>query len=544
MNLLRILFPVCLILFLGSCKEPLPRPVIRIIPQPAEGTDKDGVFVINSATKIGISNENEQLRHIAGFLTSHLERYFGIANLGITAYEFGVKQSVFLKLDPTLNLGKEDYHLSVLPDGVLIEAAAANGLFYGVQTLFQLMPPSPKQVGEIILPAVDIKDAPRFAWRGLMLDVSRHFMPKEYILKFLDEMAMHKFNTFQWHLADDQGWRIEIKKYPRLTEVGSVRTNTLRGHLANGYGIDTVSAAGYYSQNDIREIVEYASDRYITIVPEIGIPGHALSALAAYPELGCNGVPYQVGGRWGMYSDVYCPGKENTFIFLNDVFSEMAGLFPGKYFHIGGADCPVTRWDRCPDCETRMKEDSIVSTQALHNYFVGRVTKMIHSLGKEVVGWDELLKDTSRTGGVIVAWHGEDYTITSVRKKNLTVVSNGKYYNFDQYQGNPSTEPLAVGGLVTLEQIYNFDPIPKSLNNKESRYIMGIQGNIWTPYMKTPVYVDYMTFPRAAALAEVAWTPKANLNYKWFRKRLLVQIKRYEAEKITYSKAEFKTLTN
>ena len=540
MNLLRKLFPICLLLFLFSCKEPVPRPVIRIIPLPAQGIDLDGVFAISSATKIGISNENVQVRHIAEFLTNHISKYYGFTNNTITAYEYGAKESIFLKLNSGLNMGIEDYHLNVTPDGVLIEAAAPNGLFYGVQTLIQLMPPSPKQQTEIIIPAVEIRDSPRFSWRGLQLDVSRHFLPKSFILKFLDEMAMHKLNTFQWHLADDQGWRIEIKKYPRLTEIGSIRTRTIKGHLANSTGIDTLSNSGYYTQNEVREIVAYAAERYISVIPEIGMPGHALAALAAYPELGCTGVPYEVAGRWGIFSDVYCPGKEGTYIFLNDVISELAAIFPGKYFHIGGAECPDTRWDKCTDCESRMKNDSLSTTRELQNYFVRRISKMLVPLGKEAIGWDEILKDTLLSKSVVMSWHGEESVIASAARKIHTVVTPVKRYNFDQYQGNPAKEPLAVGGLITLEQVYNFDPVPKGLNVKEARYILGVQGNIWTPYMKTPLLVEYMTFPRAAALAEVAWSPKASLNYPWFKKRMLAQLKRYDAEEITYSKAEFR----
>ena len=544
MNMLRTLFYVSFIILLFSCKEPPIRPVIRLIPQPAQGTDQDGVFTITAATRIGISNENEELRRIAGFLSSHIEKYFGIGNGAITAYDFGVKQSIFLKLDPNLKIGKEDYHLSVLPEGVVIEASATNGIFYGVQTLIQLMPPSPKQLTEVILPAVDINDTPRFSWRGLQLDVSRHFMPKTFIMKFIDEMAMHKFNTLQWHLADDQGWRIEIKKYPRLTETGAVRKSTMIGHIKEPAGIDTVASTGYYSQNDVHEIVTYAADRYITIIPEIGMPGHALAALAAYPEMGCTGAPYEVATRWGIFSDVYCPGKEETFTILNDVLTEIAAMFPGKYLHIGGSDCIDSRWEICPQCQLRMKNDSLSSTRELHNYFVNRISKMLIPLGKERVGWNELLKDTSQTKGVIISWQGEEATIVAAKKKIQIVQSQSKYLNFDQYQADPSSEPLAVGGLLTLEEVYNFEPIPASLSKQEARYIIGVQGNIWTPYMKTPTIVEYMTFPRAAALAEIAWSPKASHDYQWFKKRLLIQLKRYTAENITYSKAEFKTIAN
>jgi len=513
------------------------------LPLPAQTTDQKGVFILTPSTKIELSSANEQVHRIAGFLTAHTEKYFGISTT-IVSNEFGLTHSISLKLDENLKIGKEDYYLSVSPDGVVLEAAAPNGLFYGVQTLIQLMPPSPKKLTELILPAVEIRDSPRFAWRGLQLDVSRHFMPKAFIMKFLDEMAMHKFNTFQWHLADDQGWRIEIRKYPRLTEVGSVRKKTIIGHIKTTTDVDTMSQDGYYTQNDVREIVSYAAERYITIVPEIGMPGHALAALAAYPELGCTGVPYEVASRWGTFADVYCPGKDGTYTFLNDVIIEMAALFPGKYFHVGGAECSQVRWEKCPECQSRMKADSLNSTQDLHNYFVSRVSRMLNTLGKERVAWDEILKDTLQTQGVIMNWHGDNESITAARKKIQTVLSPARYCNFDQYQGNPANEPLAVGGLLTTKQVYNFEPVPETLSNKEAKYIIGVQGNIWTPYMKTPVFVEYMTFPRAAALAEVAWSPKSAKNYPWFIKRLQVQLKRYDAESIIYCKSEFKVKTN
>jgi len=543
MNLLRMLFPIGIILLLISCKEPPPRPVIRLIPSPAQAIDRNGIFVISEATRIEINSENESIQHIAGFLTSHIEKYFGITNK-VVAFGSGGNHFISLKIESNLKIGKEDYHLTVLPDGITIEAAAPNGLFYGIQTLIQLMPSTPKKLTEIILPGVEINDTPRFGWRGIQLDVSRHFMPKEFIFKLLDEMAMHKLNTFQWHLADDQGWRIEIKKYPLLTETGAVRKKTMIGHINDPAGTDTVSYGGFYTQSDVREIVSYASERFITVIPGVEMPGHALAALAAYPELGCTAAPYEVATKWGIFSEIYCPGKEGTFSFLNDVLTEMAGLFPGKYFHIGGADCPKIRWENCTQCQLRMKNDSLNSTRELNHYFIQRIRKTLSSLGKESVTWDENLKDTLQTNGIVLSWHNEDGVIAATKRKIQTVVTPAKFYNFDQYQSNPKNEPLAVGGLLTLEQVYKFEPVPSVLTNKEARYIIGIQANIWTPYMKTPTHVEYMTFPRAAALAEVAWSPKAGKNYPWFKKRLLEQIKRYNAEKITYCKSELKLPVN
>ena len=543
MNFLRLFFTIAVVSILFSCKEPVPRPVVRIIPLPAEVTDQEGLFTLSNSTKIEISSESDQMRQLASFLTVHTEKYYEFSNTVVTS-ETGDKGSVFLKLDENLKLGKEDYHLSVSSDGVQIEAATPNGLFYGVQTLIQLMPSTPKQVTEIILPGVEIKDSPRFSWRGLHLDVSRHFMPKEFILKYLDYMAMHKLNTFNWHLADDQGWRIEIKKYPRLTEVGSERKTTMIGHINNPTGVDTIPTGGYYSQNDVREIVAYASQRFITIVPGIEMPGHALAALAAYPELGCTGVPYEVATRWGTFNDVYCPGKEGTYTFIKDVIAEMTTLFPGRYIHIGGADCSETRWEKCPQCQLKVKTDSMSNVHDLHNYFVRRIGRTLDSLGRDMVGWDEIVKDTLITKAVVMSWRGQNEGIEAIQRKLQTVMSPVKFCNFDQYQTDPKSEPLAVGGLLTLEQVYNFEPVPQDLSRQETRYIIGAQANVWTQYMKTPEYVEYMIFPRVAALSEVLWSTKESRNYPWFKKRMLEQIKRYDAEGIRYCKTEFKAATN
>ena len=540
MNFLRILLISIYVFFIFSCKEPPPRPVVRIIPLPAEVTEHKGIFIITSATKIVISNNSEQLRQIAAFLNTHSEKYYGI-NHPVIISDGNQDESIFLKLDENLKMGKEDYHLIVNTEGVIIEAVAPNGIFYGIQTLIQLMPPTPKQIAEIVLPALEIKDTPRFAWRGMHLDVSRHFMPKDFIMKYIDYMAMHKFNTFHWQLADDQGWRIEILKYPKLTEIGSVRKKTLIGHSNNSIGYDTIPSGGFYTRNDIREIISYASEHYITIVPGIGMPGHALAALAAYPELGCLGVPYEVGKRWGTFNDVFCPGKENTYTFLREVIIEMSSLFPGKYFHIGGAECSESRWDQCPACQLKMKNDSMNTTHDLHTYFVRRIGSVLDSLGKDLVGWDEIAKDSLLSKGVIMSWRNETMAINTTGKKLQTVMSPAKYCNFDQYQSDPKTEPLAVGGLLTLEQVYNYEPVPMELSAQEAKYIIGAQANVWTQYMKTPEYVEYMVFPRAAAMAEVVWSPKASKDYVWFRKRLLEEVKRYEALGIRYCKAEFKS---
>ena len=316
------------------------------------------------------------------------------------------------------------------------------------------------------------------------------------------------------------------------------------GHINSPTGIDTIPKGGFYSQNDIREIVAYASERYITVVPGIEMPGHALAALAAYPELGCTGVPYEVATRWGTFNDVYCPGREETYTFMKDVISEMTLLFPGKYFDIGGADCSEVRWEKCPQCLLKMKTDSMGSVHDLHDYFVRRINKTLDSLGRNMVVWDDNVKDTLLTKEVVMSWRGQAGGIDAVKRKLQTVMSPVKFCNFDQYQSNPKGEPLAVGGLLTLEQVYNFEPVPENLSRQEAKLIIGAQANVWTQYMNTPEHVEYMVFPRASALSEVLWSAKASRNYPWFKKRMLEQIKRYDAEGIRYCKTEFKSATN
>ncbi len=522
-----------------SCKAEVPRPDVKIIPQPALVINLKGTFIFTPETKIQVNKGDEQFMKIASFLTAHVDKFYGIKS-SASQSESAAKNSVFLKLDENSGLGKEAYNLNVTPKGVTVTASAPNGLFYGVQTLIQLMPPSQKKMIEVVLPAVEIKDSPRFAWRGLHLDVGRHFMPKDFVFKYLDYMSMHKFNTFHLHLTEDQGWRIEIKKYPKLTTVGSVRKETLIGHGRNPKNYDGTPYGGFYTQEDIKEIVAYAAEQYITVVPEIEMPGHSLAALASYPELGCTGGPYEVATRWGIFDDVYCPGKEETFNFLEDVISEILPLFPGDYFHIGGDECPKTRWQKCPLCQKRMKEMGLKTEHELQSYFVQRIEKFLNEKGKKLIGWDEILEGGLAPNAAVMSWRGEEGGIAAAKQHHYVVMSPGTFCYLDHYQADPKTEPLAIGGFLPLEKVYSYDPVPAALTKEEASYIMGVQGNVWTEYMKTPDYVEYMVYPRAVALAEVAWSPIGSKNYANFKNRLADEIKRYDAYGINYCKAEFK----
>jgi hexosaminidase len=539
MNHLRFFMLIGILYAFISCKADTPRPEVKIIPQPALVINLEGTFTFTPETEIQVNKGDEQFKKIASFLVNHIDKFYGIKS-SVTQSESAAKKSIFLNLDENSGLGNEAYNLTVTPKGIIIVASAPNGLFYGVQTLIQLMPPSQKKRSQVIIPAVEIKDSPRFAWRGLHLDVGRHFMPKEFILKYIDYMAMHKFNTFHWHLTEDQGWRIEIKKYPKLTEIGSVRKETLVGHDRNSKTYDGTPYGGFYTQKEVKEIVAYAAERYITVLPEIEMPGHSLAALAAYPQLGCTGGPYEVGTHWGVFDDVYCAGKEETFAFLQDVVSELLPLFPSQYFHIGGDECPKTRWKKCPLCQKRMKEEGLATEHELQSYFVQRMEKFLNANGKKLIGWDEILEGGLAPNAAVMSWRGEEGGIAAAKQHHFVVMTPGTYCYLDHYQADSKTEPLAIGGFLPLGKVYSYDPVPSSLSEEEGSYIMGVQGNVWTEYMKTPEYVEYMVYPRAAALAEVAWTPKASKNYASFKNRMLDQLKRYDVYGINYCKAEFK----
>jgi hexosaminidase len=524
---------------LFSFSSPPSRPEAKIVPQPAVLTNLKGTFILNQGTKILINNEREEMKNIVSFLSLHLKTFYGIENKKVSFSATASKKSIFIKLDHSINTGKEGYHLKVTSNGIVLEAAAPNGLFYGIQTIIQLMPASRQQVSEVVLPSVEINDFPRFAWRGLHLDVGRHFMPEEFVLKYLDYMAMHKFNTFHWHLTEDQGWRIEIKKYPRLTEIGSKRKETLIGHGSKSKQYDNTPYGGFYTQEEVKEIVAYAAKRYITVVPEIEMPGHALAALASYPEYGCTGGPYEIGTRWGIFDDVYCAGKETTFAFLQDVIDEVIPLFPGQYFHIGGDECPKNRWEKCPVCQKRMRDEGLKNEQELQSYFVQRIEKYLNKKGKKMIGWDEILEGGLAPNAAVMSWRGEKGGIAAAKQQHDVVMTPANYCYLNLYQADPKTEPLAIGGNLSLEKTYSYEPIPAELNETEAKFVLGAQGSVWTEYIKTPEIVEYMVFPRVAALSEVVWSPKKSRNYANFKDRMRSQVLRYEAYGINYCKKEF-----
>lgn len=414
--------------------------------------------------------------------------------------------------DPVL--GSEGYKLAVSPSSITIKANQLSGLFYGVQTLRQLFPP-----GVIEIPAVEITDWPRFPWRGIMLDVGRHFFSVDFIKHLLDVMAFHKLNVFHWHLTEDQGWRIAIKKYPKLTRLGSKRSASPIPSSRDQ--LDGVPYKGFYSQKQIKEIVSYAASRYITVVPEIEMPGHSVAALASYPELGCTGGPYHVRNYWGIEDDVYCAGNEQVYGFLEDVLDEVLALFPFNFIHIGGDECPKERWHNCPKCQAVIHTNNLKDEHELQSYFIGLVEKYLNSKNRRIIGWDEILEGGLAPNASVMSWRGMEGGIIAAREGHDVVMTPTKCCYFDYYQSiDVNHEPPAIGGIIPLETVYSFDPIPPECTADEARHILGSQGNLWTEYISTPEQAEFMLFPRTCALAEVLWSKLEGRYYPEFVQRL------------------------
>jgi hexosaminidase len=447
--------------------------------------------------------------------------------------------SIYLKLTaPADTLGAEGSTLSVQPTQVVLAANQPQGLFLGTQTIRQLLP-AQRTLGAS-LPAVEVADKPRYQWRGMHLDVSRHFFPTEFVKQYIDYLALHKMNTFHWHLTDDQGWRIEIKKYPKLTTLGGFREGTLIGHYgAKVPEYDNVRYGGFYTQEQVKEVVKYAQDRYITVVPEIEMPGHALAALTAYPELSCTGGPFKVGQTWGVYDDIFCAGNEQTFAFLQDVLTEVMPLFPSKTVHIGGDEAPKTRWKTCPKCQARIKAEHLKDEHELQSYFVQRMEKFVNSKGKTIMGWDEILEGGLAPNAAVMSWRGMEGGTAAAKQKHQVVMTPGEFVYFDHAQGAASLEPLNIGGYLPLEKVYSFEPTPPELTADERQYILGAQANLWTEYIPTTQQVEYMVLPRMSALAEVLWTPARQKNWESFKVRMQPQYQRFAALGANYAKSAF-----
>jgi len=508
---------------------------ISIIPQPVNVTTGEGYFQLTPETPIVISDDTPALRHVAGYLTDKLYTATWIY-ADISTQQAPSDTSIVLTIDaeaaPDHN---EGYALSVTPDQVTISAKTSHGLFYGVQSLLQLLPPEiayedpsfvPKNFNWTI-PAVEITDYPRYDYRGMHLDVARHFFPVEFVKKYIDLIAMQKMNRFHWHLTEDQGWRIEIKQYPKLTEVGGWRDSTLVGHY-DSERYDGIRYGGYYTQEEVKEIVQYADDRYITVIPEIEMPGHSSAALEAYPELGCEpGKNYKAQTTWGVFEDIYCPSEE-TFTFLENVLTEVIDLFPSEYIHIGGDEAPKTAWENSELAQQLIKRESLEDEHELQSYFITRIERFLNSRGRQIIGWDEILEGGLAPNATVMSWRGIEGGIAAAQQGHDVVMTPTSHVYLDYYQADPATEPLAIGGFTTLEKTYSYEPTPDTLTAEQAKHILGAQGNVWTEYIHTGDKVEYMAWPRSTALAEVVWSPKEKRDWFNFWGRLQSHFKRLE----------------
>lgn len=514
-----------------------------IIPEPVSTQWQPGHFPLDANTVL-VASDSDVLA--ANFFNDYLQRFYGL-HLHVNRDGAPAAHAITLK---TAEAGKQgEYHLEATSDGITITGATHAGTFYGIQTLIQLLPLSPfqsthhgpivrTQNGSLAIPDVRIDDYPRFAYRGLMLDVGRHFFPVDFVKRYIDFIALHKMNYFHWHLTEDQGWRIEIKKYPLLTQIGAWRSGTIIGHYP-GTGNDSTPHGGYYTQDQIRDVVKYAADRYITVIPEIEMPGHSTAALAAYPWLGCTGGPYHVQETWGVHKDVYCAGNDSVFKFLQDVIDEIVPLFPSKYIHIGGDECPKDSWKACPKCQRRMKELGLKNEDELQSWFVQKMEKYINSKGKSIIGWDEILEGGIAPNATIMSWRGEKGGIEAAKQHHNVIMTPGQYVYLDHSQTH-NDDSLTIGGYLPLEQVYNYEPIPSELSGDDTSYVLGAQGNVWTEYMSNTAKIEYMIFPRLSALSEVLWSPKASRNYMNFQHRLADQYKRYALWKVNHYDVYFK----
>lgn len=527
------MFAICVLatcLFLSSCAKTAEEKVynrgIHIIPAPLSLVEKEGSFTLNKATSLYASTPEEKT--VAAYFAAKLRLSTGYP-LAITDKEGPNVIALLTEASPDMN--DEGYTLDLTPSRVSVKAKTPQGLFYGMQTFLQLLPaevesPSVAKGIAWTAPAVRVDDEPRFAYRGVMLDACRHFIPVDIVKKQLDVIALFKINRMHWHLTEDQGWRIEIKQYPRLTEIGSKSPN----------------GEGFYTQEEVKEIVRYAAERFIDVVPEIELPGHELAAISAYPELSCKGEPVSIRAVWGVEDVVLCAGKETTFEFLENVIGEVAALFPSEYFHIGGDECPKTSWETCPLCRQRIREEGLradarhSAEERLQSYFVQRIEKTLTKYGKEMIGWDEILEGGLAPTATVMSWRGEQGGIAAAYMEHDVIMTpgvNGMY--LDAYQGDPKIEPVSIGGYTLLEKTYAYNPTPDTLTAAgKAHFIKGVQSNLWSEYMYTSDLMEYRAYPRVLALSEVAWSAPGRKDYKDFERRLNNALVRLDGHGINY----------
>jgi hexosaminidase len=507
---------------------------LAILPLPKTMEQKKGSFKIPKQLSVAVNNNS--LAQLAAYTVQLLEEFAQVKDVSL-ADQFSPAKSntIYLMIDSSAVYHAEGYTLDVRPSFITIKGKTPQGVFYGLQTLSQLIPLDKSQ--QIL--AVHIEDEPRFAWRGMMFDNCRHMFSVEFIKQFIDQLAYHKLNKFHWHLTDDQGWRIEIKQYPLLQTIAAFRNGTQYGPNRKK-DVDTLRYGGYYTQEQIKEVVAYAASRYIEVIPEIEMPGHSVAAITAYPYLACNdvsmetGQPHEVRKVWGVSKDILCAGNDSVFTFLQDVLSEVMQLFPSQYIHVGGDEAPHDAWKKCPKCQQRMKENGLKNEAELQSWFVRRMGKFISGNGKKLIGWEEIMQGGLAENATVQSWLGTASGLKAAKMGNDAIMSPYSHLYFDGYQAEPKIEPLAIGYWVPLDTVYAFEPLHAALTHMEARHILGAQANLWTEFITTEPYFQYMVFPRMDALAEINWTPKEKRNFTDFEQRLQTQLRRYNKRKINY----------
>lgn len=509
---MRYLLAIVVACTMISCSQNKAQEVM-IIPQPQQVEKLDGGFKLKPTTQIIYQ---PMLENESSLLVEYINKQTGM-QLKSTNSKL-ISNSILLEIDNEI-ANNEGYILEVEKNQVVIKGKTAAGVFYGIQSLMQLIPSNSK--GSTVIQAVKIIDEPRFVYRGMHLDVCRHFFDVAFIKKMLNAMAVHKLNRFHWHLTEDQGWRIEIDQYPELTQIGAWRNSTLIGHASDKpERFDSIRYGGFYTKDQIKEVIEYAAKLHITVIPEIELPGHAQAALATFPNLGCFNEQLEVWNKWGISKEVFCAGKESTFEFLENVLTEVAALFPGEYIHIGGDECLKDNWQNCPHCKARMKIENLADEHELQSYFIQRIEKLLSSKGKRIIGWDEILEGGLAQNATVMSWRGEEGGIAAAQMHHDVIMTPNPICYFDHYQGDPKTEPLAFGGNSTVDKVYHYNPVPSVLNEIEQKHIIGVQANLWTEYIPSSEHAEYMIFPRLCALAEISWTQPEHKNADDFLVRL------------------------
>ena len=507
---------------------------VNIIPQPAQLKLLKGYFEIDPATSVHYNTVNQDLTAAASFLTKQILNLSGIP----MPQNKKTGKSIQLKMISSAQIGQEGYLLNVTPKSITISANTHRGLIYGIQSLLQTLP-AIRTNAALQVPCLEIVDYPRFAYRGMHLDVSRHFFGPEFVKTYIDLIASYKMNTFHWHLVDDQGWRIEIKKYPKLTSVGAWRVDQndiAWGSRPQAKPGEAATYGGYYTQEQIKDIIRYAEERNISIIPEIEMPGHVASAIASYPYLSCTQKPQLplTGGNYSGMASGYCAGNDSVFTFLENVLAEVIQLFPSKYIHIGGDELDKEPWKVCPRCQARIKKEGLKNVDELQSYFIKRIEKFVNSKNRKIIGWDEILEGGLAPDATVMSWRGETGGIEAAKMHHHVIMTPGKPLYFDHYQAGPEGEPQAFGGMNTLKNVYDYEPIPAELSADQAKYVLGAQANLWCESIQTPDHVTYMILPRMPALAEVLWSAKENRNWQSFNARLQHHFKSYGQKGLRY----------